>query len=52
MFLKGVYVVTLKALSERLAKNGTKFLAADKLTTGDFLFGSFVVSFIYNDLRE
>ena len=51
-FLNGVYPVTLKALSNRLAKNGTKFLAADKITTADFLFGNFVVSFIYNDLRE
>ena len=45
-FFSGPYQVTLKALSNRLAQNGTKFLTGDKLTTADFYFGNFIVSVI------
>ena len=51
-FYSGPYPTTMKALSKRLTENSTKFLADDKITTADFLFGHFIFSLIYNDLRE
>ena len=51
-FIGGAYPTILKALSNRLAQNGTKFIAGDKITAADFHFGNFVVSVVYNELRE
>lgn len=51
-FFSGAYPVNLKALSNRLAQPGHKFLAGDKITAADFHFGNFVVSVVYNEQRE
>ena len=51
-FFSGPYTQTLKALAKRLVENNTKYIAGDKITAADFLFGHFIFSVILNDLRE
>ena len=51
-FFSGPYTQTLKALAKRLVENNSKYIAGDKITAADFLFGHFIFSVILNDLRE
>ena len=43
-FFTGPYPIFLKAMSNRLSSNGTKFLTGDTLCTADFHFGSLILS--------
>ena len=51
-FFTGPYPLFLKAMSNRITSNGSKFLTGDTLCTADFHFGSLIWSVINNELRE